>query len=51
MVRYTAIRSLLALDNHIGLEIRQIDVKAALLQGTLDAEMYMKQQRGYNDEA
>ena len=50
VIRYSAIRSLLALANHFDLEIHQLNVKTAFLQGTLDTEIYMKQPRGYTDK-
>ena len=51
VVRYTAIRSLLALGNALGLEMHQMDVKTAFLQGELDTEIFMKQPPGYVDSS
>ena len=51
VVRYTAIRSLLALGNALDLEMHQMDVKTAFLQGELDSEIYMMQPPGYVDES
>ena len=50
VVRYTAIKSLLALGNALDLEIHQMDVKTAFLQYELDSEIYMKQPPGYADK-
>ena len=50
VVRYDAIRSLLALANHQDLEIHQMDIKTAFLQGELDTEVYMAQPNGFIDE-
>ena len=47
VIRYSSIRSLLALANKNNLEIHQMDVKTAFLQGNLDSEIYMKQPEGY----
>ena len=49
-VRYDAIRSLLTLANHQDLEIHQMDIKTAFLQGEFDTEVYMSQPEGYIDE-
>ena len=40
VARYTSVRSLLALANAQGLEIHQMDVKTAFLNGSLDCEIY-----------
>ena len=49
-VRYTSIRSLLAMANYCDWEVHQMDVKTAFLQGNLNEEIYMKQPEGYIDE-
>ncbi len=49
VVRYNAIRSLLALANHLDPNVHQMDVKTAFLQGELDAEVYMEQPEGFID--
>jgi hypothetical protein len=49
VVRYTSIRSLLAVANICNWEIHQMDVKTAFLQGDLDDEIYMKQPSGFVD--
>ena len=47
VIRYSSIRALLAMANKNDLEIHQMDVKTAFLQGNLDSEIYMKQPEGY----
>jgi hypothetical protein len=47
VVRYTSIRSLLAVANICDWEIHQMDVHTAFLQGELDEEIYIKQPEGY----
>ena len=47
VVRYNSIRSLLAFANHLNLDIHQMDVKTAFLQGEIDAEVYMEQPDGF----
>ena len=49
VVRYTSIRSLLAVANICNWEIHQMDVKTAFLQGNLNEEIYMKQPDGFID--
>ena len=48
-VFYTFVRSLLALANAQDLEIHQMDVKTAFLNGSLDCEIYMSQPEGFVD--
>jgi hypothetical protein len=50
VVRYTSIRSLLAVANICDWEISQMDVKTAFLQGELDEVIVMKQPEGYVDQ-
>ena len=50
VVRYSSIRSLLAVANIRDWEIHQMDVKTAFLQGDLDEEIYMKQPDSYVDK-
>ena len=50
VVRYTSIRSLLAVTNICDWEIHQMDVQTAFPQGELDEEIYMKQPEGYVDQ-
>ena len=47
VVRYTSIRSLLAVANICNWEIHQMDVKTAFLQGNLNEEIYIKQPDGF----
>ena len=49
VARYTSVRSLLALANAQDLEIHQMDVKTAFLNGSLDCEIYMSQPEGFVD--
>ena len=49
VIQYSTMRSLLALANMNDLEIHQMDVKTAFLQGDLDNDIYMKQPEGYVD--
>ena len=48
--RYAGIRSLLAYANIHDLEIHQMDVTTAFLNGELDHEIYMEQPKGFIDE-
>ena len=47
VARNTSVRSLLALANAHDLEIHQMDVKTAFLNGSLDCEIYMSQPEGF----
>ena len=49
VARYTSLRLLLALANAHDLEIHQMDVKTAYLNGELDSEIYMSQPEGFVD--
>ena len=49
VARNTSVRSLLALANAHDLEIHQMDVKTAFLNGSLDFEIYMSQPEGFVD--
>ena len=49
VARYTSVRSLLALANEHDLEIHQMDVKTAFLNGSLDCEIFMSQPEGFVD--
>ena len=49
VARYASVRSLLALANAHDLEIHQMDVKTAFLNGSLDCEIYMSQPEGFVD--
>ena len=50
VVRYTSIRSLLAVANICNCEIHQMDVHTAFLQGEHDEEIYMRQPEGYVEQ-
>ena len=53
VAKYSAIRSLLALANARNLEVHQMDVKAAFLNGSIDCGIniyaYMSQPEGFVD--
>src|SRR5215813_3783108 len=48
VTRITSIRMLIAIAALFGLEIHQMDVKTAFLNGELDEEIYMEQPEGFN---
>ena len=50
VARGNAIRTVLALANHLDWHIHQMDVKTAFLNGDLDHEIYMSQPPGYIDK-
>ena len=50
VARYNSIRSILAIANQLDLEVHQMDVKSAFLNGNLAEEIYMKQPNGYIDK-
>ena len=50
VARYTSIRSLLAIANQLNLEVHQMDVSTAFLNGELEEEIYMSQPEGYEKE-
>ena len=47
VARYTPIRSILAIANQLDLEVHQMDVKSAFLNGKLNEEIYMHQPGGF----
>ena len=47
VARYTSIRSILAIANQLDLEVHQMDVKSAFLNGKLNEEIYMHQPEGF----
>ena len=47
VARYSSIRSVLAIANELNLNVHQMDVKTAFLNGELDNEIYMKQPEEY----
>ena len=49
VARYSSIRSVLAIANKLDLEVHQMDVKTAFLNGDLENEIYMEQPEGYVD--
>eukprot|EP00794_Sanderia_malayensis_P002050 gene2050-biopygen1853 len=50
VVRYTSIRTLLAVVNQLDLDLHQMDVSTAFLNGTLSEDIYMSQPEGYIQE-
>ena len=49
VAKYNSIRSELGIANQFDMEIHQMDVKTAFLNGKLENEIYMKQPEGYVD--
>ena len=47
IVRFVSIRLILAIVAHLDLELFQMDVKTAFLNGELDEEIYMDQPIGF----
>ena len=50
VARYKSIRSVLAIANQLNLEVHQMDVKSAFLNGELEDEIFMKQPNGFVDK-
>ena len=50
VAKYNSIRSVLAIANQLDMEVHQMDVKTAFLNGDLDNEIFMKQPEGYTDK-
>ena len=50
VAKYKSIRTMLAIGNQLDLEIHQMDVVAAFLNGDLDEDIYMKQPEGFVDQ-
>ena len=50
VARYTSIRSGLAIANQLDLELHQMDVQTAFLNGELEEEIYMLQPEGYKEK-
>lgn len=49
--KLTTFRILLAIANHFGYHVHQMDVRCAFLNGQLDEEIYMSQPEGFGDGA
>ena len=49
VVKYTSIRTLLSIANDFDMEVHQMDVNSAYLNGDIDADIYMVQPEGYVD--
>ena len=49
VAKYNSIRTVLAIANELDLEVHQMDVKTAFLNGDLDCEIYMNQPEGFID--
>jgi hypothetical protein len=50
VVKFTSIHTLLALTTHLDLEIHQVNIKAAFLNGKLNEEIYLQLSLGANTE-
>ena len=50
VTRANSIRVIISTANAMSMEIHQMDVKTAFLNGNLDEEINMKQQKGYVDK-
>ena len=50
MVKISSIRTVLSLASTHDLEVEQMDVKTAFLNGNLEEEIYMKQPDGFHVE-
>ena len=50
VAKYNSICTLLAIVNQFDLELHQMDVKTAFLNGDLEEEIFMKQPEGFIDE-
>ncbi len=50
VAKHTSLRTLLALANKYDLEVHQMDVKTAFLNGELDYDIYMAQPEGFVNE-
>ena len=50
VAKYTSIRTLLAIANQLNLEVHQMDVSTAFLNGKLEEEIYKSQPEGYVKE-
>ena len=49
VVKYVSLRTVLAIANQYDMEVHQMDVNSAYLNGDIDAEIYIKQPEGYID--
>ncbi|CAB4023506.1 Hypothetical predicted protein [Paramuricea clavata] len=49
VARHTTLRTLLALANEYDLEVHQMDVRTAFLNGDIDCDIYMEQPEGFVD--
>lgn len=47
MLKYTSIRTLLAIATQFDLELQQLDQKTTFLCGSLDETIYMNQLKGF----
>ena len=49
VVKHESLRTLLAIANQFDMDVHQMDVNSAYLNGDIDADIYMKQPEGYID--
>ena len=50
VAKYSSIRTVLAIANELNLEVHQMDVKTAFLNGDIDTDIYMKQPEGFAED-
>ena len=50
VAKFSSIRSVLAIANQLDLDVHQMDVKTAFLNGNLEEEIFMKQPEGFADK-
>ena len=51
VVKYVSLRTVLAIANQRNMELHQMDVNSAYLNGDIDVDIYMKQPEGFVDPA
>ena len=49
VAKYSSIRSVLAIANQLDMDVHQMDVKTAFLNGDIDKDIYMRQPEGYEN--
>ena len=51
VAKYKSIRAILSIVNQLDMELHQMDVQTAFINGTLEEEIYMTQPEGYVEES